>query len=198
MPKKLGVAFVFMGAVLIISALLLFLYNEFEDRSAGASAEVVLDNMQAVIVEETSEVQITPDLSTLPVEMPVSLIDGYGYIGYLSIPDLQLELPVMDKWDYPRLRVAPCRHLGSARSDDLVIAAHNYDAHFGRLHSLAVGAEIYLTDMDGIVYQYALVKLDTAPPDAVEMVLDSDYDLVLYTCTPGGATRVVAFCERLQ
>ena len=44
---------------------------------------------------------------------------------------------------------------------------------------------------------YVLERLETMMPDAVGAVVDSDYDLVLYTCTPGGKSRVVAFCNRV-
>lgn len=206
MPKKAGIIFVTLGVVLILSALLLFLYNEFEDRRAGQQAESLMDEIQSVITEETDpttkpteiEIDVTESQETLPAEMPVVEIDGYEYIGYLSIPDLELELPVMAEWDYSRLKIAPCRHFGSSRTDDLVIAAHNYKTHFGSLSSLDVGAEIIFTDMDGIENRYTLMKApETLAPDAVDAVQNSGYDLVLYTCTPGGATRVVAFCDRV-
>jgi len=209
MPKKSGIIFVTMGAVLMLSALLLFLYNGYEERRAGQEAELLLDDIQSAIAEETdptmqpTEVEIditenTEPADTLPAEMPVVMIDGYEYIGYVSIPDLELELPVMAEWDYNRLKIAPCRHFGSSRTDDLVIAAHNYKTHFGSLSSLEIGAEVIFTDMDGIVNRYTLMKEpETLAPDAVDAVQNSGYDLVLYTCTPGGATRVVAFCDRV-
>jgi len=193
----------------MLSALLLFLYNGYEERRAGQEAELLLDDIQSAIAEETdptmqpTEVEIditenTEPADTLPAEMPVVMIDGYEYIGYVSIPDLELELPVMAEWDYNRLKIAPCRHFGSSRTDDLVIAAHNYKTHFGSLSSLEIGAEVIFTDMDGIVNRYTLMKEpETLAPDAVDAVQNSGYDLVLYTCTPGGATRVVAFCDRV-
>lgn len=209
MPKKSGIIFVTMGAVLMLSALLLFLYNGYEERRAGQEAELLLDDIQSAIAEETDpttqpteiEIEITENTEpteTLPAEMPVVMIDGYEYIGYVSIPDLELELPVMAEWDYNRLKIAPCRHFGSSRTDDLVIAAHNYKTHFGSLSSLEIGAEVIFTDMDGIMNRYTLMKEpETLAPDAVDAVQNSGYDLVLYTCTPGGATRVVAFFDRV-
>lgn len=209
MPKKFGIIFVTMGVVLMLSALLLFLYNGYEERRAGQEAELLLDDIQSAIAEETdpptqpTEVEIditenTEHTETLPAEMPVVKINGYDYIGYVSIPDLKLELPVMAEWDYNRLKKAPCRHFGSSRTDDLVIAAHNYKSHFGSLSSLEVGAEVIFTDMDGIVNRYRLMKEpEKLAPDAVDAVQNSGYDLVLYTCTPGGATRVVAFFDRV-
>ena len=206
MPKKAGIIFVTLGVVLILSALLLFLYNGWEDRRAGQQAESLMDEIHSAMTEGTDpttkpteiEIEITEPTETLPVEMPVVMIDGYDYIGYLFIPALELELPVMAEWDYSRLKVAPCRHFGSSRTDDLVIAAHNYKTHFGSLSKLESGAEVIFTDMDGIENRYVLVRdPETLAPDAVDAVQNSGYDLVLYTCTPGGATRVVAFCDRV-
>lgn len=206
MPKKAGIIFVTLGVVLILSALLLSLYNGFEDRRAGQQAESLMDDIHSVMTAETdttskpteSEIETTETQETLPAEMPVVMIDGYEYIGYISIPDLDLELPVMAEWDYSRLKIAPCRHFGSSRTDDLVIAAHNYKTHFGSLSKLKSGAEVIFTDMDGIENRYVLMKdPETLAPDAVDAVQNSGYDLVLYTCTPGGATRVVVFCDRV-
>ena len=50
--------------------------------------------------------------------MPTAQIDGYDYIGTLTIPALELELPVMAQWDYDRLTIAPCRQFGTTQTDD--------------------------------------------------------------------------------
>lgn len=202
--SKMGVILLILGVVLIAAALLLFFHNEWEDHNAQQEAESLLEDIQSFIEDEaapsTTEVpiEVTEPEETLDPEMPTLLIDGYEYIGYVSIPDLELELPVMSEWDYSRLKVAPCRHFGSSRTDDLVIAAHNYKSHFGYLKNLEIGAEILFTDMDGIENRYTLTRLETLSPDAVDAVQNSGHDLVLYTCTPGGATRVTAFCDRVE
>ncbi len=189
----------------MLSALLLFLYNGLEDCRAGQQAELLMDDIHSAITEETDpttkpteiEIEITESQETLPAEMPVVMIDGYEYIGYISIPDLELELPVMAEWDYNRLKIAPCRHFGSSRTDDLVVAAHNYKTHFASLSDLKSGAEVIFTDMDGIENRYVIMHdPKVLASDAVDAVQNSDYDLVLYTCTPGGTSRVVAFCNR--
>lgn len=184
MPKKAGIVIIAAGAVLILSALLLFLYNRSEDAQAGQDAERLLADVEAAVTQ------------SLDPDMPVVTIDGYGYVGYLEIPALELKLPVMDDWDYTRLRIAPCRQFGSSRTDDLVIAAHNYQSHFGRLKELKEGDAVVFTDMAGVVNDYSVVKVETLAPTDVDAVQNSGYDLVLYTCTPGGQTRVTAFCTR--
>ena len=47
MPKKAGIAIMAAGAVLIISALLLFVHNRQEDAQAGQEAESLLESVEA-------------------------------------------------------------------------------------------------------------------------------------------------------
>ena len=217
MPKKLGAIFVALGAVLIASALLLFLHNKQEDTRAGQEAELLMTQLRSVMEstrEETHPAELAaPDAETtaeedtqptttgptepLDPEMPRVWMKGIDYIGYLTIPDLELELPVIADWTYERLQTAPCRQFGSSRTDDLVIAAHNYESHFGTLKNLEIGAQITFTDMAGIVNRSTLVRLEKLDPTNIDAVQYSGNDLVLYTCTPGGALRVTAFFDRV-
>ena len=188
MPKKSGVILISLGAVLILAALLLFLYNRSEDRRAGQEAESLLED-----VRSTMAANADPE----PQEEPAEEIT-YDYAGVIAIPDLSLELPVIDQWSYARLKVAPCRQSGAAADGDLVIAAHNYKSHFGYLDRLEPGASVIFTDMEGTVYRYAVEEIrQLAPEDAedVSSVFSSEYPLVLYTCTPGGKARVAVFCR---
>ena len=198
MPKKTGIAIVAVGAALILSALLLLLYNRYEDAHAGQEAESLLASVEEAISAQTMDVPTAaaPSPTPLDPEMPVVMLDGYEYVGYVEIPALGLKLPVMSEWDYTRLRVAPCRQFGSSRTDDLVIAAHNYENHFGRLKELSKGDTVIFTDMEGLVNTYCVEKIETLAPDEVDAVQNSGYDLVLYTCTKGGKTRVTVFCNR--
>ena len=203
MPKKTGIAIVAAGAVLILSALLLLLYNRYEDAHAGQEAENLLENVETVIETKRIKAPVTskqqdaaPSTTPLDPQMPVVMLDGYEYVGYVEIPVLGLKLPVMSEWDYNRLKLAPCRQFGSSRTDDLVIAAHNYESHFGYLYQLELGDQVIFTDMDGIENLYEVTGLDTLNPIEVDAVQNSGHDLVLYTCTKGGKTRVTVFCDR--
>lgn len=202
MPKRADIIIIAVGAVLILSALLLLIYNRCEDVRAGQEAESLLASVEAAISAQEMATPNKPESTEalsppLDPEMPVVTLDGYEYVGYVEIPTLGLKLPVMAEWDYTRLRIAPCRQFGSSRTDNLVIAAHNYDTHFGKLKELSKGDTVIFTDMEGIVSTYCIEKLETLSPDAVDTVLNSGYDLVLYTCTKGGKTRVTVFCDRV-
>lgn len=199
MAKRTGIVMVSAGAVLILCALLLLIHNRREDAYAGQEAESLLAEVEAAIPVQRSKTPVTeaPEKQFDP-ELPVVMLDGYGYVGYLELLTLELKLPVMAEWDYKRLKISPCRQSGSSRTDDLVIVAHNYDNHFGRLKELSRGDTVIFTDMEGIVNTYFVEKLETLGPDAVDTVLNSSYDLVLYTCTKGGRTRVAVFCRRAE
>lgn len=128
------------------------------------------------------------------VEMPTQQIDGNDYIGVLEIPSLELSLPVMAQWSYPRFKKAPCRYVGSAYTGDLIIAAHNYDRHFGRIKTLELGDQVRFTDVDGNVFNYAVSGFETLAKKDVEQMEAGQWDLTLFTCTPGGAKRVTVRC----
>ena len=171
-----------LGTVLVLAALSLFLWNRREDSEAGASAENILSQVMEQI--------------GAAVQGPEVEIDGYAYVGYLSIPTLELELPVMSEWDYTRLKTAPCRYAGSTKTDDLVICAHNYTRHFGPIRNLVAGDTVYFTDMDGEVWKYEVAAVDILAPTDVEDMTAGDYDLTLFTCTYGGKSRVTVRCQR--
>lgn len=187
MKHKIGIFCMILGLLLVTSSLLLFLHNRNENVEAGKAVENILHEMEELIAEEN------PSDSE---EMIIVEIDGYGYIGHLSIPKLELSLPIMSEWDYERLKIAPCRQFGSTKSDDLIIAGHNYDAHFGRLSQLEYGDLIMFTDMEGIARLYAVSAVETLQSTQVTEMKSGEWDLTLYTCTYGGQSRVtVRFVE---
>lgn len=190
-----------LGTMLVLAALSLFLWNRNEDRRAGAAAERILprivERINAAGSAETGDLDPSAVLPADPfsTEMTEAEIDGYVYIGYLSIPALGLELPVMTDWSYPQLKVSPCRYYGSTKTQDLVIAAHSYARHFGNIKSLSVGDPVAFTDMDGETTFYEVAEIDILPPAAVEEMTGSGYALTLFTCTYGGQNRVTVRCD---
>lgn len=206
MPKKAGIVFVIAGAVLILSALLLFSRNEIEDKQAEIASQNALEDVQEAIFEIQEEEQFAEIIlnveetyvaeETEPAELPTVSIDGYEYVGYLSIPALELELPVLAEVDEVRLKIAPCRQSGSPDTDDFVIAGHNYTSHFAKLYTLNSDDLIKFTDLNGKSHEYTVEKTQTHDPEDADMILNSGYPLVLYTCTYGSENRTVVFCGR--
>ena len=201
MRKSPGILCIVIGCVLLLAALGLYGYNRYEDAQAGAEAQVVVQDLEQKLEQTVSKAESTETSSDseemLSPELPVVMLDGYDYIGVISIPAIDIKLPVMSNWSYPKLKISPCREFGSSRTDDLVIAAHNYESHFGKLGSVSVGDNVIFTDMDGVENHYIVQKTDILQPTDVDAVEHSGYDLVLYTCTYGGKTRITVFCDRI-
>ena len=198
--KRKGTRLMSGGLLLIAAALLLACFNLWDEQRAANSAGETLQELEVVCSEqaETTEPGELPDYLLAPdLEMPAVEEDGGDYIGVLELPLLGLELPVMESWSYPDLRVAPCRYSGSAYQDDMVVAAHNYKSHFGRLKELRPGDEVRFTDMEVNVFRYAVADLETLGKYDVEKMTSGDWDLTLFTCTYGGKSRVTVRCQRM-
>lgn len=207
MKHKLGTFFVAVGILLMLAAFALLLHNRRESRNAFLSSQAALaaiqaDSGTAASPEENPYLDHVNPYDQVAAEIAAQMkevaINGELYIGYLSIPVLELELPVISEWSYERLQKAPCRQFGSTKTDNLVLAAHNYASHFGKLSHLRPGDLLTFSDMDSEVILYEVAAVDTLEPTAVEVVKNSDFDLVLYTCTYGGENRVVVFCSRVK
>ena len=195
MKANRGTVWINAGLLLIAAALFLSVYNEWESREARDSARQVIAQLCDALPTEAGEPTTLPDVRR---EMPVKTINGRDYIGVLSIPSLELELPVISQWDYPALKVAPCRYSGSLYQDNLIICAHNYASHFGKLKELQPGDTVLFTDMDEHVVTFQVVERETLNPMDTEGMEAGDWDLTLFTCTIGGQTRVTIRLERVE
>ena len=207
-----GRALIWLGLLLTFGAIGLTAYNLWDDQRAGEEAEEALTKLEVqmpaaeervVMGDITSPTVIDGVyMSTMALKlraMPVKEVDGKNYIGVLDIPALNLSLPIMDTWDYARLKVTPCRFSGSYYSDDLVICGHNYPRHFSGIKWINIGTEIYFTNVLGEMFVYEVEEIEILQPTAVEdMVLRDGWDLTLFTCTTGGQTRCAVRCVRVE
>ena len=210
MSKKkknwIGKIFTITGLLLFAAALALSVYNLWDGYRAEQSREKLLeeyrDKSQNISDEgeqaEESDGQI-PDYQLNPeMEMPeITLedLDGAACIGVLEIPKIDLKLPVLSEWSYPLLKKAPCRYSGSAYLDNLVIAAHNYRTHFGKLKELETDDEVIFTDAAGNRFEYKVAAVEALTPQSVEDMTSGEWALSLFTCTLDGKNRVTVRCD---
>lgn len=205
MRKWIGSICIFLGVVCILSAISIAAYNRWEDENAQKHSQALLKDVQNVINEPQPE-QLPPedtgilpdDPKTVPADMATVEVNGYDCIGILSVPVLDLELPVLTDWSYAKLKKAPCHYYGTYYEKDFVIAAHNYKSHFGRLSELQTGDLVIFTDVTGAARCYEVVLLETLPKEATREMIASGFDLSLYTCTTGGASRITVRCNTIN
>ena len=194
--RRGAVALISIGCLFLLAAITLGGYNLWDDHRAQQSVIGITDRLT---FQKPSNAGTTPDYILNPyMEMPAEEIDGYLYIGKVTIPALALELPVMDTWDYMRMKISPCRYAGTAYLPGFVICAHNYISHFGRLKNLVPGDSVLFTDMAGNEFLYEVAELETLAPTAVEEMKSDDWDLTLFSCTVGGRSRVTVRCNQIR
>lgn len=208
-----GTVLLVFGCVLVAASLVLTGWNIWNEEQSGVHAQTAMEQLAAQIkstepVEEDPQSEpifrpAVPVETTAPPEdtyrpMPEVVIDGIGYIGYLNIPALELDLPVIGQSNEDNLKIAPCRFYGTAYQKNFVIGGHSYRKHFRRLSSLGYGERLSFTDMEGTVFSYQVEECEVIQPYEAEYLCSGDWDMSLYTCTPGGLTRVVLRCRLVE
>ena len=205
MSKRcVGLVMIIIGISAMAAGLGLSGYNLWDNYRAGIQADIALDAVvryregaAAADLNETQKAapEHPPDFER---EMPVLEVDGYRYIGTISIPVIGVALLVQEDWSLAQLKNSPCRYMGSPYQGNLIICAHNYTTHFGRLKDLLPGDEVIFTDMEENVFRYTVVELETLAGTAVEEMESGAWDLTLFTCTLGGQMRVTVRCGLLE
>lgn len=192
------------GIVLICSAFALVFYNLWLTNRAGESAGAAVKKLEEVIPTTLPSQNLLPEIEypdyilNPQMDMPETEVDGAKYIGILEIPSLDMELPVQSEWNYPNMRVSPCRYQGSIYLDNMVICGHNYTTHFRPLFDIENGTSIFFTDVDGNRFEYKVAESEILNGDAVEEMVSGNWDLTLFTCTSGGVYRVTVRCTRVK
>lgn len=185
--RKLSYMLIGLGAALLVGALLLFGWSAWDASRAEESAHEILEQVAPLAGSDEAEAA-GRDMATVSV-------DGQTYVGYLSLPTLGLELPVMSTWSEDQLRECPCRYYGTAQDGNLVIAGSNYASHFGRLAELGVGDEVVFVGMDGLARTYTVAEVSQLASDDTEAMTSSGYALTLFTRSYDGSSLVVVRCD---
>lgn len=214
--KLLGTVLILLGTVLLLSGLVMTGRNFRIEEQAGDTAEVVMEQLLEQIQSEddmapsgedpvTGSDTANPGLSLPAAQeqaarrpMPEVMIDGVAYIGYLSIPELELELPVASQINETFLEKGPCRYFGTVYQKNFVIGGHRYRRHFRKLYTLGYGDRVIFTDVDGKTYHYQVEEQEVIEPYQSTYLCSGDWDLSLFTCTTGGAARVVVRCSAVS
>ncbi len=195
--KRKSTILMTIGLLLLAAALFLTAYNLWNQHRGEKNAQAALAELVTKMDSQLNPSEIPDYVFNPRMEMPTEEIDGEAYIGVLEIPALEVKLPVISQWNYDRLLIAPCRYAGSVYMGNMVIAAHNYDSHFGRIQNMRTGDIITFTDIDGNNFAYSVASIEILKSTAIEEMTAGEYDLTLFTCTFGGKSRVTVRCSRI-
>lgn len=217
--KKASLIFIISGLLLIAAAVFWLCCNIIDENRAAEESAYILEDLRENIsgyseentwenggnfgenaeykAQETAggETEIPDYILNPDMEMPTVVIDGIEYIGILDVPELGLSLPVMSAWSESGLKMSPCRYSGSAYSKDLVIGGHSYISHFRPLRDISLNSDIIFTDVDGNVFYYKVTETEVLQPSDIDILLEEDHDLTLFTCTSDTQARFIVRCS---
>ena len=204
--NKKGSACILLGILLIVISMGMMAYNLRTAETAGKNIEKASEQLIKAIPATPTELANVPEGEVVysdhilnpNMDMPVHFLEGHNYIGIIEIPQLGVKLPVQEDWSYPDLKVSPCRYEGSVYLDNMVICGHSSKTHFRYIRTLKAGEAVIFTDTDGNRFEYKVRELEILKADDTERMVNGDWDLTLFTCTPGGVSRATLRCDRVS
>ncbi|WP_051145330.1 sortase [Butyrivibrio fibrisolvens] len=190
MKMTKGKVMMAVGFICIIGAMAFVVRNNIESRNAGDLADSYMTLVEQQIPDHDDGIAIPKE-----GEMPAIDVDGNSFIGIVSIPALDISLPIQRDWSSQNAKISPCRYKGSVYENNLIVAGHNYDRHFGRLKNLVSGDTVIITDVNGLSFYYTVTYTEIIDSYGVDLMDQGDWDLTVFTCTIGGSSRVTVRCE---
>lgn len=189
--NKFSKYLIILGILCILLSMTLYIKNKYQELDTGKKSKEILDIIETKInVSDKEEIKSnTEDL--------VLNISGYDYIGVINIPSLNIKLPIMRETDYDRLAISPCKYYGNINTNDLVLCAHDYINQFGKISNLKEDDIVIITDVLGNNYVYKVVLTEELNPTDITNMIDSPFDLTLYTCSYGALKRITVRCNRI-
>lgn len=205
MNVKKGSIFIRIGLLLIAAAFFLTAYNILDSIRAERKSDFALELLREGIKTASADSIDHMTSDGIPLyekypymDMPLVEIDGEFYVGMLEIPALDIELPVRGEFSYKGLRTAPCRYDGSVYLNNMIIAAHNYNSHFGRLKNLNVGDRVTFTDGDGNAFLYDVIEIMQVDGNDIDGMKEGEWDMTLFTCTLNGQSRIAVRLKKAE
>ena len=202
--KRASEVLIAFGVLILLGALAILIKTSYEDANADEHARQTVEQLRDNIYEQpnssisgTESVDNNKSSRQSSSKEAVVVIDGTGYLGYLSFTGYGKVLPVLADWSFENLQYAPARFSGSVIDNNLVIAAHNYFSHFYLLNEMTEGNEVILTLPDGKEIHYIVDKIERLSPTELDKLTAGDYDLTLFTCTPTGLARATVRCNKI-
>lgn len=179
--NKTAKKILYIGITLIIISIFLLIYFEWEEIYSKKESNNI---MNTIINNKDNNIDEI-------------VIDDLKYIGYIVIPTLNLNLPISKEFSYSSLKKSPTLYYGSLMNNNMVICGHSYKSHFRYLYKLKQGDEVIFVDTKNNRYTYKVELVEELASTDIKEMIESDFDLTLYTCTRDGLRRVTVRCNRV-
>jgi len=188
--RKRGILLLTIAAFMICGALSVIGNTYRLDKKSRSEAASTIAQIQALLPQTPSGSEGLPGSGGNSDLVSVAIGEN-SYIGILSIPSLDLTLPVLSGEQSGSGEAMPYHY--TADFGNFLIYGQNYKSQLGKLSSLKTGDSVTFTDVGNNVYTYTVTSLASADKNSLESAAGTDSDLVLFTNKTGGA-YVVADC----
>lgn len=179
--KYISIISKIIGIVLILSGIGLISYNLITDYISGKNSKEVLKELEVQL-----EGKIPPtdsDIIDVNKEMDIIDVNGNKYIGIISIPSVDIKLPVINEYSKQNIKIAPVLYKGSIYKNNAIIIAHNTQSHFRKIQNLNIGDKVTFIDVNGNEFNYEVIKKENISEKDTKIMEEGEWDLTLFTCT---------------
>lgn len=188
--KKSSIIMIIAGAFAVVFAAGAFVYNDVaEERRYDNAVSAVGEIMESIPeIEERVPTERGNNM------MPSLEIDGENYVAVLEFPAYRFTMPVVATWHSSYIDSVPCRYKGSVYDNTLVIGGSDTEGQFDFAEELEVGDFLYLTDMSGGQYRFAVEAINHAN-EISEDKFKTEYDMTIFVKSSGNSEYLLIRCN---
>lgn len=187
--QKKGIFLIFIGIAMIAVPIFLHYYAAYRAEQYMKEMEERLDE-----TEKDKKAANSKKKKALPEE---------GAVGIVEIESLDIRYPVFEGAGDVQLNQGIGHVAGTADLcgvGNCVLAGHNGSRRgtfFTYLCNIRTGAEVKVTNKEGIIHTYEVVSTEVVGPYDGTVTQESDVEcLTLFTCASHGTRRFVCRCAR--
>ena len=197
--KKITIYKVILIILIIIAVVIvaLIVNKNIKSQKIETQAQQVLQRISNS-VENIKDNENNVEEATVAVQEINEQLEGYGVIGIIKIPKINIEYPILEKTDKTSLKLSITRFWGGKVNQigNLVLAGHNNfnDKMFGKIDKLKNGDIIELTDSQLVTVKYQVFSKYVVDPDDINCILPEDEnrrEVTLITCINGNKERLI-------
>ena len=189
--KKLTNVLLILGALLLVGAVGLLVFSQ---ASASVNADKATATFEKLVSVFPHVENAVPD-DRENANMPVMQVENTDYIGVIEIPAYSARLPLRAEWNKNKISSSPMRFAGSVYNNTLIIGGSDNKGQFDFIKTITNGDSVYITDMKGSRFSYAVTKIYTTKDVSYQTLSAAEADLVLFARNTYSFEYTVILCK---
>ncbi len=199
MVRKFFMLLIVLIMSILIGNMAYGMYREFELKDGPS--ESYLANMESK--EENVNINENPN-ENKTIEKIEEEYRGYKVSAKLTIPKINLDTYVLEKYSTETMDICPTKYFGPNPNEvgNYCIAAHNYNKEnmFNHIIELEIGDTIILVDNKNGKVEYEVYDVYKVKPDETELLsqkTEGEIELTLITCSDYSSKRIVVKARKI-